>query len=86
MHSELGDLYLPLEGLVDFEAEVARLTKEVEKIENEIKKAQAKLSNPNFASKAPPAVVEEHQKRLTEWGEKLAHTQKSLEAAQAAKG
>ena len=86
VHSELGDLFLPLEGLVDFEAEVVRLTKEVEKIEKEIEKANAKLSNPNFASKAPPAVVEEHKKRLTEWGDKLAHTRNSLEAAQAASG
>ena len=84
VHSELGDLYLPLEGLVDFEAEVERLTKEAEKIEKEIEKANAKLSNPNFAAKAPPAVVDEHRKRLAEWGDKLAHTQKSLEAARAA--
>ncbi|MCS1409138.1 MAG: Valine--tRNA ligase [Verrucomicrobia subdivision 3 bacterium] len=84
VHSELGDLFLPLEGLVDFEAEVARLTKEVEKIQKEIDKAEAKLGNPNFADKAPAKVVEEHRKRLQEWTERLAHTEKNLVAAQAA--
>ena len=86
VHSELGDLYLPLEGLVDFEAEVNRLSKEVEKIEKEIEKAKAKLNNPNFASKAPAKVVEEHHKRLEEWEEKLAHTQSNLAAAKSALG
>ena len=86
VHSELGDLYLPLEGLVDFEAEVNRLSKEVEKIEKEIEKAKAKLNNPNFASKAPTQVVEEHHKRLAEWEEKLAHTQSNLAAARSALG
>ena len=84
VHSDLGDLYLPLDGLIDFEAEVTRLTKEVEKIEKEIEKANAKLNNPNFASKAPPEVVEEHRKRLTEWADKLSHNQKNLAAAKAA--
>ncbi len=84
VHSELGDLYLPLEGLVDFEAEVERLTKEVDRIQKEIAKAEGKLKNPNFTAKAPPEVVEEHRKRLEDWAEKLAHTEKNLAAAKAA--
>lgn len=70
VHSELGDLFLPLEGLVDVAAEKARLTKELEKIETEINKAQQKLANPNFTAKAPPNVLQEHQQRLAEWQSK----------------
>jgi valyl-tRNA synthetase len=65
--TQLGDLFLPLEGLVDVAAEKARLNKELEKIDAEIVKVQEKLNNPNFTQKVPPAVLEEHQKRLDEW-------------------
>jgi valyl-tRNA synthetase len=82
IHSDLGDLYLPLEGLVDVAAEKARLTKELEKIEAEIAKASQKLSNPNFTSKAPPHVLQEHQQRLAEWQAKRDRVQKALEALQ----
>lgn len=84
VHSELGELFLPLDGLIDFEAEAVRLTKEVDRIEKEIEKAEAKLKNPNFASKAPPEVVDEHRKRLEDWAEKLNHAKKNLSAAKAA--
>ncbi len=67
VHSDLGELYLPLEGIVDVEAEKARLKKELEKIEAEVAKVEQKLKNPNFTSKAPPHVLQEHQQRLAEW-------------------
>jgi valyl-tRNA synthetase len=67
VHSELGALYLPLEGLVDVEAERARLQKELDKAETEIAKVLAKLNNPAFAQKVPANVLAEHQKRLAEW-------------------
>ena len=82
VHSELGDLYLPLEGLIDVAAEKARLAKEREKIESEIAKAEQKLKNPNFTSKAPPHVLHEHQQRLAEWQAKLDRVIKALEALQ----
>jgi valyl-tRNA synthetase len=67
VHSELGELYLLLEGAVDTAAEKARLKKELEKIELEITKVQERLANPAFTQKAPPNVLAEHQKRLLEW-------------------
>ncbi len=79
VHSELGELYLPLEGVVDREAEVARLTKELEKIQSEITKAEQKLNNPNFTAKAPPHVLQEHQQRLAEWQAKRDRTRAALE-------
>ena len=68
--SEMGELYLPLEGLVDVAAEKARLTKEIEKTEAEIAKAQERLANRAFTQKAPASVLAEHQRRLAEWRSK----------------
>jgi valyl-tRNA synthetase len=78
--TELGELFLPLEGLIDVEAEKARLTKELEKIESEISKVEQKLNNPAFTQKVPATVLEEHKQRLVEWQDKLAHTKAALEA------
>jgi valyl-tRNA synthetase len=78
--SALGELFLPLEGLIDVAAEKIRLTKELEKAKTEIGKVEQKLANPNFTQKVPPAVLEEHKKRLADWQAKLAHTQSSLAA------
>jgi valyl-tRNA synthetase len=76
----MGELFLPLEGLVDVEAEKARLDKEIAKVKTEIEKVEAKLGNPNFTEKVPAAVLEEHKQRLASWQEKLAHFQKMREA------
>ena len=50
-------LFMPMSDLVDFEAEKARLTKEIEKTEKLIAGQVAKLANENFVSRAPEAVV-----------------------------
>jgi valyl-tRNA synthetase len=80
VHSDLGDLFLPLEGQVDTAAEAARLEKELEKIEAEIAKARQKLDNPNFTAKAPPHVLEEHRQRLAEWQAKRERVKAAIEA------
>jgi len=80
VHSEMGDLYLPLEGLLDPAAERTRLTKELEKTNVEIAKVEQKLNNPAFVSKVPPQVLQEHQKRLADWQAKRSHLQRALEA------
>jgi len=67
VHSELGVLYLPLEGLLDVEAEKARLKKELAKADVEITKLFERLNNPSFATKVPANVLTEHQERLAEW-------------------
>jgi len=75
-----GELFLPLEGLVDVEAEKARLTKELGRIAQEIHKVQQKLANPNFVQKVPPQVLDEHKQRLVDWQEKEQHVKASLDA------
>jgi valyl-tRNA synthetase len=80
VHSPMGDLFLPLAGLVDVQAETARLTKELDKIETEITKAEAKLNNPSFTAKAPPQVLQEHRQRLAEWQAKRDRAKAALEA------
>jgi valyl-tRNA synthetase len=77
--SPLGELFLPLEGMVDLEAEKKRLQTEADKCRMEIAKVKQKLANPAFAQKAPPAVLEEHQKRLADWQSKLEHLGQLLE-------
>lgn len=63
----LGELFLPLEGLVDVDAERSRINKELEKISKEITKSEAKLGNPGFVDRAPAQVVDQERARLDEW-------------------
>ena len=76
----IGDLalYVPLAGLVDVEAEKARLGKEIKRIEGEIAKCQGKLGNDNFVANAPPAVVEQERQRLTDFSAQLEGLRRSL--------
>ncbi len=79
VHSDMGDLYLPLEGLQDVEAERARLQKELAKAQGEIAKVEQKLGNANFTSKAPATVLQEHQQRLVEWQAKRDRAKEALD-------
>jgi valyl-tRNA synthetase len=51
---------------VDAAAEGQRLSKEISKLERDVAMGEEKLANPSFAGKAPPAVVEQHRKRLAD--------------------
>jgi len=50
-------IFVPLEGIIDFDREIERLEKEVLKITNELTATSKKLSNEDFLSKAPDDVV-----------------------------
>jgi valyl-tRNA synthetase len=76
----LGELFLPLEGLIDVAAERVRWRKELEKIRSDIEKTSQKLSNPSFAQKAPPQVLAEHQQRLIDLNAKHAQVLAALDA------
>ena len=71
-----GEFFIPLGELVDFEKERARLTKEKKNLENEIARAEGKLNNPGFVSKAPANLVAAEKDKLEKNKDMLA----SLEA------
>jgi valyl-tRNA synthetase len=79
-NAQYGDLYLPLEGLIDVAAEKARLNKELQKFDAEIQKVEGKLNNPAFTQKVPPEVLEEHKQRLADWQVKKQHVLAALAA------
>jgi valyl-tRNA synthetase len=60
------EILVPMAGLIDKEAEITRLNKELDKIQKEVTRIKGKLSNPLFASKAPSEIVEKEKARLDE--------------------
>ncbi len=74
----VGEVLMPLDGLVDVAAERARLGKEIEKVRAELAKSEAKLGNASFVDRAPPAVVDQERQRLDEWRAKLAQLEEML--------
>ena len=56
---------------IDVDAERARLSKEIARIEGELAKVHTKLGNAAFVAKAPPAVLEQEKKRLGDFGSTL---------------
>ncbi|MCZ6470490.1 MAG: hypothetical protein O6649_03920, partial [Gammaproteobacteria bacterium] len=57
---------IPLAGLIDKDAELIRLRKNIVKLEQETQRIEAKLNNENFISRAPSAVVNKEKNRLAE--------------------
>ena len=82
---EKAELFLPMKDLVDYDKEAQRLKKDMEKTEAEIERAEKKLANENFVSKAKPEVVqkerdklETHKENLKNLKERAAFVQKQL--------
>ncbi len=76
----LGELFLPLDGLIDVEAETARVGKEIAKVQSELEKVRAKLADTNFTAKVPQKVLDDHTQRETDWSAQLAKLKTMLEA------
>ena len=74
-----AEIYIPLGELVDYEKELARLKAELEKTENEIKRAESKLSNQGFVAKAPKALIDGEKAKLTKFTEIKEKIIKSIE-------
>ena len=76
----IGEVYMPLDGLIDIDAERARLTKEISVTEIEVKKCEGKLGNASFVDRAPPEVVVQEKARLEDWKAKLVQLGEMLAA------
>jgi valyl-tRNA synthetase len=69
---------IPLAGLIDLDAEKARLGKEIKRVEGEIAKCNGKLGNATFVTNAPAAVVEQERQRLADFTSTLAGLREQL--------
>ena len=74
-----GEIYIPLEDLIDIAKEHERLDKEKTRLDGEIKRLNGKLSNESFVSKAPAAVVEQERAKLAKYEEMYANLSDRIE-------
>jgi len=63
---------IPMAGLIDKEAEIKRLDKEIGRIQSDLERTQKKLTNPDFVDKAPAAVVQKERDKIAEQGAAMA--------------
>ena len=77
----LGDMRLlvPMKGLIDVEAEKARLDKQMDKVRGELAKARGKLGNEKFVNNAPPAVVTQERERVADFEKTIAQLTEQLQ-------
>ena len=78
--SKLGNVYMPIEGLVDKEAEQNRLRGQLDKVADELEKISKKLDNLDFVKKAPTHVIEHQQTRKKDCLERREKLSKLLDA------
>ncbi|MFP4614975.1 MAG: valine--tRNA ligase [Thiohalorhabdus sp.] len=83
-----GDLQVlvPLEGLIDVEAEIQRLDKELEKVGGDLERSRKKLDNPSFKDKAPADVVAKEQEKLAEFEDRQQQLQDQRDRLASLKG
>lgn len=75
-------ILIPMAGLIDQEAELARLGKAIGKLEADLERTRKKLANSAFVDKAPPAVVQKERDKLAEQQTALAQLQEQTEKIQ----
>ncbi|WP_160154221.1 valine--tRNA ligase [Microbulbifer sp. ALW1] len=74
------ELLVPMAGLIDVEAESARLQKEIDKLGKELGRVSGKLNNPKFVDKAPQEVVDKEKAKLAEMESARARFEQQLES------
>ena len=61
-----------MSGLIDKDAEIARLDKEIIRKQTEVERAQAKINNPSFVDRAPADVVQKEKNKVQDLGHAIA--------------
>ena len=74
-----GELFIPLEGIIDLDQERARLKEEIEKLRIQRDRTSKKLANQNFVSKAPKEVVSKERDKLSNFEERAVKLKEKLE-------
>ncbi len=74
----VGEARLCLFMEIDVAAEKARLSKEADRLQTEVAKAEGKLANQAFVAKAPPAVIEQERQRIAQFSATLARLREQL--------
>ncbi|BCO07911.1 valine--tRNA ligase [Desulfolithobacter dissulfuricans] len=69
------ELFVPLKGLIDVEAELDKLARERTRLEKELKRVEGKLGNEKFLANAPEAVVEKEREKQAELQARLEKNQ-----------
>jgi valyl-tRNA synthetase len=77
------EIMIPMAGLIDKDAELARLSKAADKLAVDIQRTQGKLGNENFVSKAPEAVIDKEKAKLADAKMQLKKIHEQVEAIQA---
>src|SRR5690554_5925020 len=77
------EILVPMAGLIDKDAEIARLSKEIDKADKEIGRLQGKLGNESFVAKAPADVVEKERAKLADMNSARDKLQEQLEKIKA---
>ena len=63
------EVLIPMAGLIDVEAELARISKQLEKAEKGLEQVERKLANEKFVNNAPEAVLAKEKEKLAEYSE-----------------
>ncbi|MBE0484099.1 MAG: valine--tRNA ligase [Bacterioplanes sp.] len=81
----VGDMevLIPMAGFIDKDAEVARLTKSIEKLEKELERVNNKLNNPGFTEKAPAAVLEKENDKAKGYERDMVKLKEQIEKIKA---
>ena len=75
-----AEVLVPMAGFINKDAELARLTKEIEKLQGEVKRIEGKLSNEAFVAKAPEQVIAKEREKMQEYQDGLEKLQVQYKA------
>jgi valyl-tRNA synthetase len=76
-------LLIPMAGLIDQAAELARLDKEIGRLSQDLERTEKKLANPSFVDKAPAAVVDKEREKFGQLGPAIAKLREQREKIRA---